>query len=205
MPRPKNTMNKLILASNNQGKLKELQLYLSDLSFTVIPQSEFNVTEVEETGLSFIENAIIKARHAAISTGLPSLADDSGLEIDALQGAPGVISARYAGVEKSDDANIEKVLADLEGVSEDQRTARFHSALQLMGQADDPMPRICQERWEGRILFDKQGDKGFGYDPIFYVPTHNCSAAELPSDTKNDISHRGQAMLALVNTLRANP
>ncbi len=205
MPRPENTMNKLILASNNQGKLKELQLYLSDLSFTVIPQSEFNVTEVEETGLSFIENAIIKARHAAISTGLPSLADDSGLEIDALQGAPGVISARYAGAEKSDDANIEKVLADLEGVSEDQRTARFHCALALMRHADDPMPLICQGTWEGRILFEKQGDKGFGYDPIFYVPTHNCSAAELPSDTKNDISHRGQAMLALVNTLRANP
>ncbi|WLD58255.1 RdgB/HAM1 family non-canonical purine NTP pyrophosphatase [Salinispirillum sp. LH 10-3-1] len=185
--------NQLVLASGNAGKLSEFQGLLQDLQIEVKPQSDFRVSDAEETGLTFIENAILKARHAARITGLPALADDSGLEVDFLNGAPGIYSARYSGTHGDNAGHIAKVLTELEGVPEAQRTARFVCVLALLRHGDDPRPLICQGTWEGRILAVPQGDGGFGYDPIFYVPEHHCSAAELPQDIKNRLSHRGQA------------
>jgi XTP/dITP diphosphohydrolase len=168
----------------------------------VRPQSEFGVVDAEETGLSFVENAILKARNAAQHTGLPAIADDSGIEVDALHGAPGIYSARFAGEGATDQANLDKLLAELDGLPEAQRSARFQCLMVFMEHANDPTPLICQGTWEGRILLAARGDNGFGYDPVFYVPTHNCSSAELPADVKNTLSHRGQALRKLVAALQ---
>ena len=194
-------MKAIVLASSNPGKVREIHQLLADLDIQVKPQGEFGVTDAEETGLTFVENAILKARNAAQHTGLPAIADDSGIEVDALNGAPGIYSARYAGTGAGDQANLDKLLADLKDIPEAQRTARFQCLLVYMHHAEDPTPLICQGTWEGRILFEAHGDNGFGYDPVFWVPTHDCSSAELPPDIKNSLSHRGQALRQLVRTL----
>ena len=185
----------LVLASNNAGKLKELQAMLGD-HIEVLPQSQFINEEAEETGLSFVENAILKARHAARASGLPALADDSGLAVDALDGAPGIYSARYAD-NQGDAANNAKLLAALRDVPEAQRSARFICALALVRHADDPVPMICEGAWEGRILHAAQGEHGFGYDPLFLVPELGISSAEMPAEQKNQLSHRARAMAVL--------
>ncbi len=195
-------MSTIVLASNNPGKVSEFNALFADKQIKIAPQAQFGVSEVDETGLSFVENALLKARHAAQHTGLPAIADDSGIEVDALNGAPGIYSARYAGKGASDQENLEKLLADLKAVPEEQRTARFQCLMVYMRHANDPTPIICQGTWEGRILFAPRGSNGFGYDPIFFVPTHNCTSAELPSDVKNALSHRGQALHKLVAALR---
>jgi XTP/dITP diphosphohydrolase len=191
----------IVLASSNAGKVREFNQLLGDLQLEVVPQSQFNVTDAEETGLTFVENAILKARNAAQHTGLPALADDSGLEVDALNGAPGIYSARYAGPKASDAENLEKLLAMLKDVPEQQRGARFQCVLVYLRHALDPTPLICQGTWEGRILMAPRGTSGFGYDPVFFVPTHASSAAELPAETKNALSHRGQALRQLLAAL----
>ncbi|MGB5261724.1 MAG: XTP/dITP diphosphatase [Gammaproteobacteria bacterium] len=196
-------MTDIVLASSNAGKVREINQLLSGLHIKVRPQSEFNVVDAEETGLTFVENAILKARNAAAHTGLPAIADDSGLEVDVLNGAPGIYSARYAGAGASDQANLEKLLEDLRKVVQDARTARFQCLLVYMRHAQDPTPLICQGTWEGRILFEPRGDNGFGYDPVFYVPTHDCSSAELKPEVKNSLSHRGQALRQLLAALQA--
>lgn len=192
---------KIILASNNVAKAREIQAVLDPQRFHLIRQSEYDVPEVAETGTTFVENAIIKARHAALKTGLPALADDSGLEVDALKGAPGVYSARYAGENAADASNNAKLLNDLADVTEARRTARFRCVIVYMRHAQDPMPVICAGTWEGSILTETRGDNGFGYDPLFYVPTHRCSSAQLHPDEKNRISHRAQALQKLVAAL----
>ncbi|ODU51525.1 MAG: non-canonical purine NTP pyrophosphatase, RdgB/HAM1 family [Lysobacteraceae bacterium SCN 69-48] len=192
---------KLLLASSNAGKLAELRELLG-AGFQLHAQSEFGVGDAEETGLSFIENAILKARHAARATGLPALGDDSGLCVDALGGEPGLYSARYAGRHGDSDANIDKLLGALAGVPDDARGARFVCVLALVRHADDPMPVIAEGRWEGRILHARSGSGGFGYDPVFFSPAHGCSAAALPAEVKNRDSHRGIA-LARLRTLLA--
>jgi XTP/dITP diphosphohydrolase len=195
-------MKDIILASSNPGKVREISQLLAGLDIRVRPQSEFNVTDVEETGLTFVENAILKARNAVQHTGLPAVADDSGIEVDALNGAPGIYSARYAGTGAGDQANLEKLLADISDVPEAKRTARFQCLLVYLRHATDPTPLICQGSWEGRILFEPRGNNGFGYDPVFYVPTHDCSSAELKPEVKNSLSHRGQALRLLVAALQ---
>jgi XTP/dITP diphosphohydrolase len=187
-------ISRLVLASGNKGKLREINQLLTGLHIEAIPQTEFNVPDVEETGLTFVENAIIKARNAAEHSGLPALADDSGIEVDALNGEPGIYSARYAGKGASDEANLNKLLQALERVPDAERTARFQCVMVYMAHAKDPTPLICQGTWEGRILHKPRGENGFGYDPVFFVPTHGCSAAELESAVKNQLSHRGQAL-----------
>lgn len=187
----------VVLASNNAGKVAELNAFFRDSELSFVPQSAYQLASVEETGSTFVENAIIKARYAAQQTGKPALADDSGIEIDALGGAPGVISARYGGEHGNDALNIQKVLSELMDIPEAHRTARFHCVLALMRGPNDPNPIISQGIWEGRILFEPRGDKGFGYDPIFWVPTHHCSAAQLDAATKNTISHRARAIVEL--------
>ena len=195
---------KLVLASGNAGKLAELRELLGD-RFTLHAQSEFGLGDADETGLSFIENAILKARHAARATGLPALGDDSGLCVDALHGAPGLYSARYAGTHGDSDANIDKLLREIDGIDDPARTARFVCVLALVRHADDPMPLVTEGRWEGRVLRARRGGNGFGYDPVFFSPLHGCSAAELPADVKNRDSHRGQALAALRERLQAAP
>lgn len=188
-----------VLASNNAGKLKEFNDLLAPLNVSIAPQRDFGVEDAIEDGLSFIENAIIKARHASKATGRPALSDDSGLEVDYLKGAPGIYSARYAsmdGGEKSDIANLEKVLVEMKGVPADQRTARFHCVLAFVRHFEDPTPIIIQGVWEGTLLEAPQGENGFGYDPIFWVESKNCSSAELNKDEKNALSHRGKAVRA---------
>ena len=192
----------IVLASNNAGKVREINQLLLDERIRVIPQGEFQVPEAEETGLSFVENAILKARNAAQHSGLAAIADDSGIEVDALRGAPGIYSARYAGQGASDRENLERLLADLADIPEAERSARFQCLMVYMRHATDPTPLICQGTWEGRVLFAPRGENGFGYDPVFFVPTHDCSAAELDSGTKNSLSHRGQALTKLVRYLR---
>lgn len=192
---------KLILASGNTGKLTELRELLGE-GFDLHAQSEFGVTDAEETGLSFIENAILKARHAARVTGLPALGDDSGLCVDALHGAPGLYSARYAGRHGDSEANIDKLLRELDGVADTERRARFVCVLALLRHADDPMPLVAEGVWEGRILPARSGHGGFGYDPVFFSPAHGCSAAELPTEVKNRDSHRGIALAQLRARLR---
>ncbi|NLQ17262.1 RdgB/HAM1 family non-canonical purine NTP pyrophosphatase [Marinomonas sp. M1K-6] len=187
----------IVLASNNAGKIKEFNALLGDMGIDVKPQSEFNVEEADETGLSFIENAILKARNACAHTGLPALADDSGIEVDYLNGAPGIYSARFAGEHGNNDANNKLLLEKLDGVPELERTARFHCVLAYMRHKDDPTPQVFHGVWEGRILTSAEGQEGFGYDPIFYVPECACSAASLPKEVKNQISHRGNAMKQL--------
>ena len=195
-------MKDIVLASSNKGKVREINQLLAGLDMVVRPQGEFNVVDAEETGLTFVENAILKARNAAQHTGLPAIADDSGLEVDALAGAPGIYSARFAGEGASDQANLEKLLDALQDTPEENRTARFQCLMVYMRHADDPTPLICQGSWEGRILTAARGSNGFGYDPVFYVPTHNCASAELPAETKNQLSHRGQALRKLVAALQ---
>ena len=195
-------MKQVVLASSNPGKVREINELLADLALNVVPQSEYGVTDAEETGLTFVENAILKARNAALHTGLPAIADDSGIEVDALNGAPGIYSARYAGTGAGDRANLEKLLAELAGVPEEKRTARFQCLMVYLRHAHDPVPLICQGTWEGRILLAPRGDNGFGYDPVFYVPTHDCSSAELPPEIKNTLSHRGQALRNLLAALQ---
>lgn len=187
---------RLVLASGNAGKLAELRELLG-AGFTLHAQSEFGLADAEETGASFVENAILKARHAARATGLPALADDSGLCVDALDGAPGLYSARYAGTHGDSEANIDKLLCELDGVPDAERSARFVCVLALLRHADDPLPLIAQGIWEGRILHARQSRGGFGYDPVFFSPAHGCSAAELPADIKNRDSHRGRALAQL--------
>lgn len=194
-------MKSLVLASNNPGKLREFNMLLAGMGFETLPQAQFAVTEVAETGLSFVENAIIKARHAAAASGMPALADDSGLEVDALDGAPGIYSARFAGVGASDSENLNKLLDALRDVPLHERGARFRCVIVCMRNAHDPMPIIAQGTWEGRILSAPVGANGFGYDPVFFVPTHGCSSAELDPAVKNTLSHRGQALRALQHAL----
>ncbi len=194
----------IVLASNNPGKVREIAQLLATLDLSVLPQSQFDVPDVEETGLTFVENAILKARNAARKTGLAAIADDSGLEVDALDGAPGIHSSRYAGVGSSDQANLDKLLQALTDVPQGDRSARFQCLMVYLAHEHDPTPLICQGAWEGRILFEPRGDNGFGYDPVFFVPTHNCSSAELPPEIKNELSHRGQALRKLIEALRSN-
>ncbi|HEY3699183.1 MAG TPA: XTP/dITP diphosphatase, partial [Spongiibacteraceae bacterium] len=195
-------MQRIVLASGNRGKLTEFRQLLADSGWDIIAQSELQISDVKETGLTFVENAILKARNAAQHSGLPALADDSGLEVDALQGAPGIYSARYAGFPSDDAANNRKLLAALAAVPETQRNARFQCVLVFMRRAHDPSPLICQGTWEGQILAAPRGAQGFGYDPLFYVPALQQTAAELPAAQKNQISHRGQAMQNLLAALR---
>ncbi len=192
-------MSKIVLASGNAGKLAELQTILADWGVELLPQSQFSVSDVAETGLSFVENALIKARHACEATGLPAIADDSGIEVDALQGEPGIYSARYSGQQgpDADTHNNTKLLQELEQVPSEARTARFQCVIVYMRFTRDPMPLICQGTWEGSILFAPQGENGFGYDPLFYVPQHDCSSAELSPQIKNSLSHRGKALQQL--------
>jgi XTP/dITP diphosphohydrolase len=191
-------MNKVVLASGNKGKLKEFGDMLAPFNIEVVPQSEFNVPEAEETGLSFVENAILKARNAAEHTGLPAIADDSGIEVDYLLGAPGIYSARYAGEQASDQENLNALLTALQGVHEKERAARYQCVLVMMRHSKDPTPLIVQDSWDGAILTEPTGQGGFGYDPIFWSPEHKCSAAELSKQQKHEISHRGKAMRALL-------
>lgn len=190
----------LVLATGNPGKVNELANMLSPLNINVVPQSDFNVGEVAETGTTFVENAIIKARHAALITGMPAIADDSGLEVDGLNGAPGVYSARFAGAGATDQDNIDKLLLELG--NNPIRTARFWCVLVLMRHANDPTPLICSASWEGEITLTQNGEGGFGYDPVFFVPTLNCTSAELTKEQKNAISHRGQALQNLLQQLK---
>jgi XTP/dITP diphosphohydrolase len=192
----------IVLASNNAGKVREINQLLGAEEIRVIPQGELGVPEAEETGLTFVENAILKARNAAAVSGLPAIADDSGLEVDALDGAPGIRSARFAGPGASDQANLDKLLEALADSPPERRTARFQCLMVYVRHAEDPTPAICQGTWEGRILEAPRGENGFGYDPVFFVPGQGCSAAELDSATKNRLSHRGQALGKLVRHLR---
>jgi XTP/dITP diphosphohydrolase len=195
------TLQKIVLASGNPGKIREIQAILAD--HPIVPQSAFNVIDAEETGSTFVENAILKARNAALHCQLPAIADDSGLVVDALNGAPGVISARYAGVGASDQDNVDKLLRELEGVPAELRTARFICVMVFMEHANDPCPVIAQGVWEGRILDHAVGENGFGYDPVFWVPERNCASAELPPEVKNSLSHRGQALKTLTALIKA--
>ena len=195
-------MEKVVLATGNKKKVEELNALLADVNYTVVPQSEFNVESVPETGTTFVENASIKARHAARITGLPAIADDSGIEVDALLGRPGVYSARYAGEDASDQDNLEKLLEEMTGVPPVLRSARYWCVLVYMRHADDPTPIICQASWEGSLTTEPKGENGFGYDPIFNVPEMGCTAAELDPATKNSLSHRGKALAQLAKALQ---
>jgi XTP/dITP diphosphohydrolase len=197
-----NKITKIVLASGNAGKVREINKLFADSGIEVVPQSDFDVPEVPETGTTFVENAIIKARHAAECTGLPAIADDSGIEVDALDARPGVYSARYAGEGASDEDNNNKMLEELAGVAEEDRTARYQCLIVFMRSHTDPVPLITQGSWEGRILEAPRGDGGFGYDPIFFVPTHGCSGGELAPDEKNRISHRAQALNAMLDEFK---
>ena len=187
-------MKKIVLATGNQGKVRELDSLLAGAGYEVIAQSQFNVPDADETGLTFVENAILKARHASALTGLPAIADDSGLAVDYLQGAPGIYSARYSGEHGDDKKNNQKLLQALAGVPKEKRGAQFHCALVYLRHAEDPTPIICQGIWEGYILTEEHGEGGFGYDPLFFVPELGCTSAELPREQKSLISHRGQAL-----------
>ena len=196
------TDNKLVLASANAGKIKELQDMLDTLGIEVIPQSALNVPDIAETGLSFVENSLLKARNAAALTNLPAIADDSGLEVDFLCGAPGIYSARFSGEHATDASNRQKLLQLMIDVPQEQRTARYQTLIVYMRHANDPTPIICQGTWEGSIATAEKGDGGFGYDSIFQVAETNCRAAELDKDTKNRLSHRGKAMANLLSELQ---
>lgn len=193
-------MNKLVLASNNPGKLREFAALLAPLDFEVLPQSALGVSEAEEPHFTFVENALAKARHAARLTGLPAMADDSGLCVHALGGAPGVLSARFAGEPKSDQRNNDKLVADLQGQRD--RRAHYCCVLVLVHHADDPQPVIAEGEWHGEIVDTPQGSGGFGYDPYFWLPERGCTAAQLPAEEKNAVSHRGKALARLIEQLR---
>lgn len=194
------THQKIVLASGNQGKIREIQAMLA--GHPIVPQSEFNIEEVEETGKTFVENAILKARNAALHSRLPAIADDSGLVVDALNGAPGVISARYAGEGASDEDNLLKLVTALKAMEKQDFTARFICVLVFMEHAEDPYPVIAQGAWEGRIVLDAAGENGFGYDPVFWLDKFNCTSAQLSSEKKNELSHRGKALRSLVEQLK---
>lgn len=198
-------MQRLVLATGNPGKRREMAPLLAPLGLEIVTQGELEIAGAEETGLSFVENALLKARHAARESGLPAIADDSGLAVDALNGAPGIYSARYAGADADDAANNRKLLAALEGLPEERRTARYHCLLVYLRHAEDPVPVIAEGHWEGRIAAAPQGSGGFGYDPLFYLPELGCTAAELPAEEKNRRSHRGRALSALIAQLRELP
>ena len=197
------TARHIVLASNNPGKVREINQLLAGHTVQVVPQSDYGVPEAVEDGLSFVENAILKARNAARHSGLPAIADDSGIEVDALNGEPGIHSARYAGSGASDRANLERLLEEMKHIPVEQRTARFQCLMVYMRHATDPTPLICQGTWEGRILHAPQGENGFGYDPVFFVPDQGCSSAELPAEVKNRLSHRGLALRELLERLTA--
>jgi XTP/dITP diphosphohydrolase len=189
---------RIVLATGNAGKLKEIREIFSAVKIDIVAQSDFDAPEAVEDGLSFVENAIIKARSATEHTGLPALSDDSGIEVDALNGEPGIHSARYAG---DDESNIQRLLRELDGVPEGKRNARFQCVMVYLRHAKDPVPVIAQGTWEGRILLAPQGHGGFGYDPVFYVQERGCSAAELSAEDKNALSHRGKALRKMLNYL----
>ncbi|WP_413534489.1 XTP/dITP diphosphatase [Rahnella inusitata] len=195
-------MQKVVLATGNAGKVRELAHLLADFGLDVVAQTELGVESAEETGLTFIENAILKARHAAAETGLPAIADDSGLAVDFLGGAPGIYSARYAGVDASDQQNLDKLLVALKDVPPGQRAAQFHCVLVYMRHAEDPTPLVCHGSWPGEIAFAEAGAGGFGYDPIFYVPELGKTAAELTREEKSAVSHRGQALKLLLAAMK---
>lgn len=193
---------KIIFASSNAGKITELRALLKELPLTIIPQKELNVEDIEETGLTFVENALLKARNAAKKTGLPAIADDSGLIIPALNGEPGLYSARYAHKNATAKENIEKVLTALKNISAQQRSAFFYCVLVFVRHEKDPAPIICEGKWQGKLLSTPQGENGFGYDPIFFDENEKLSAAELPLEKKNRISHRGKALQLLLAQLK---
>jgi XTP/dITP diphosphohydrolase len=195
---------KLVIATGNPGKVAELQplLEAAGLALELVTQRALGIADAEETGASFIENALLKARHAARLSGLPALADDSGLMVDALDGAPGLITAHYGGVHGDSARNIARLLRELDGVPDERRTARFHSVIVVLRHADDPQPLVAEGTWHGRVLAAPRGDGGFGYDPVFFSLAHGCSAAELDAAVKNRVSHRGQALEALLPKLR---
>jgi len=194
-------MTKLVLASNSPGKLRELSALLNKSHYNILPQADFKVPDVAETGTTFVENAIIKARHAAQYTGLAALADDSGIVVDALNGEPGVYSARFSGSNASDDTNNALLVESLRSIPEDQRSARYRAVIVYMRNAADPSPIICEGSWEGMIVLEAKGRGGFGYDPYFYLPEYGCTSAELSAEEKNRISHRGQALRLLLERL----
>ncbi len=194
-------MKRIVLASGNAGKIRELTALLRPMGAEVVPQSLWQVEECEETGLTFVENAILKARNAARQTGMPALADDSGIEVDFLRGQPGIYSARYSGPDGDDRKNNEKLLASMQGVPPEARGARFRCVMAFLEHADDPSPIITEGSWEGRVADAVAGTRGFGYDPIFFLPGHGCTSAELPEADKNRFSHRGQAVRAMVERL----
>lgn len=194
-------VRELVLASGNQGKVRELSAMLEPFGWTVLPQSNWRITEAVEDGLSFVENALIKARHASKHTGLPALGDDSGLVVDELDGAPGIFSSRYAGDDADDRSNYRKLLEAMEQVPEERRSAHFYCVIVLVRHARDPAPLLATGRWDGRILEQPVGTGGFGYDPVFWVPAEGCSAAELPAKNKNRISHRGRALAAMLEQM----
>jgi len=198
-------MTEVVLASDNGGKILEINSLLSEVSIQVVGQGALGVTPIEETGTTFIDNALLKARNAAGQTGRPAIADDSGLEVDALDGRPGVYSARFAGPGATDAENVEKLLAELKGVVAHERSARFRCAMVYVSRVDDPAPLICEGTWEGKILAAPRGENGFGYDPVFWVNSEQASAAELEAERKNALSHRGQALRALVFLLIGPP
>lgn len=195
-------MQKLVLASSNKGKISELSALLSPYQLQIVPQQELGVSDADETGLTFIENAILKARHASLATGLPAIADDSGLAVDAIGGEPGIYSARYSGEAASDSDNIRKLLHAMQSVPAAERQAQFHCVLVYLRHASDPTPLVCHGIWQGSISNTIKGDGGFGYDPIFIPAGHNISAAELTKEQKASYSHRGQALRQLVKLLQ---
>ena len=195
---------RVVLASANSGKLKELAALLGEFSIELVAQAHYHIESVEETGLSFVENAIIKARHASRLTGMPAIADDSGLCVDALKGGPGIYSARYAGADASDEDNIVELLSAMKNVPDSERAASFECVIVFLEYPEDPTPIICHGRWSGRVLRETRGENGFGYDPLFFAPETGCSCAELDPETKNRLSHRAKATRQLVEQLREN-
>ena len=193
--------NRVVLASGNAGKLREIAQLLEGLNLEILPQSEFDVPEIEETGLTFVDNAILKARNAAHHTGLPAIADDSGIAVDVLRGRPGIYSARFAGVGATDEENLEKLIRMVKPFPDEERTARFICSMVYIRHEEDHVPVIAEGVWEGQLITESKGDNGFGYDPIFYLSSHQCTSAELPPEIKNKLSHRGQALRKLLGQL----
>ena len=193
--------NQIVFASGNVGKLREIAQLLEGLNLEILPQSEFDVPEIEETGLTFVDNAILKARNAAHHTGLPAIADDSGIAVDVLRGRPGIYSARFAGVGASDEENLEKLIRMVKPFPDEERTARFICSMVYIRHEEDHVPVIAEGVWEGQLITESKGDNGFGYDPIFYISSHQCTSAELPPEIKNKLSHRGQALRKLLGQL----
>lgn len=192
---------RVVLATNNAGKIREFKSLLHKVNIELLSQAELGINDIEETGLTFIENALLKARHASKMADLPAIADDSGLVVKALNGAPGIYSARYAGFNSTSNENIQKLLSELKDVPDISRNACFHCALVFMTHSLDPIPIVCEGNWEGKILHTIKGEEGFGYDPVFYLPTEKKTAAELPIEVKNKISHRGKAVQLLLQRL----